>query len=84
MNITEYYITESDSSEFIGIELPCKVTCFQNPINVLVKRYESNNKIVWRQNDSYGEYITISNSEYFDLRYKQYQISLRCKKIKSL
>lgn len=84
MNITEYYITESNSSEFIGIELPCKVTCFQNPVNILVIRYESNDKIIWRQNIGRGEYITISNTEYFELRYKQYQITLRYKKLKSL
>lgn len=85
MKITEHYIKESYSSEFIGIKLPCKVTIFENTTNALVKRYESNNNVVvWRQNVGRGQYVDMKYTEYFELRYKQYQITLRLKKLKSL
>ena len=88
MIVTEKYIKTSESSEYIGIDLPYREIIFSNPNCILCKRFESYNGIViWRQNVGYDEFeiMDVNIIERFENGlYKDYIISQRIKKINSL
>ena len=89
MIITEKYIEISESSEYIGIDLPCCEITFSNSVCILVKRFESHNGIIiWRHNIGYGQYKRIVESNIIERFendfYKKYKIEQRYKKINSL